>query len=287
MLRSTAELQARLPNPTAGGGDAVVPAPFLFDGSQSLRISSWNSQVGVVVAIAVRLLNLDGTVTPMTFSHVPTSDRAVKVQDYPIGKGALLTATVYALAGAPLLAQTFVQVSVIQGFQGATVPLATLAQAYVTAAQPVAWPGTPLRQSWEGPGALSLQSSQTSVPGVSQTLTCPTGARWKLGPAMTSLQTSAAIGNRRLRGSVIVGAIVAWDAYAPAVQAPSVTINYAFAPGLPHLDQTAGVGLQQIGVPDDVVLRAGDQFQVWGVNIDAADVFTVIHAKIEEWLDVS
>ena len=83
----------------------------------------------------------------------------------------------------------------------------------------------------------------------------PASTRWALDAVMVELITTATAGNRQIRLQIRDGsANVLYEVTAPAVQAASLTVDYAFAPGLPRVAQIAD-DLQSAPLPS-VVLEA-------------------------------
>jgi hypothetical protein len=275
------------PLPLGAGRTLAVPAQFVLGGDEHLLVTSWNAKAGVELTIRVRLWKPDGTVLPMVFTHTPNSNRSSHSTIHVLGGGLLLSLAVFASAGAPSLAQTFVNATVILGAEPNALPIATLAQSYVTSAQPVSWPGTPLRQSWEGPGALSLQSSPAHALGLPSILTCPVGARWKVGAGSVSVVTDAGGGNRLVFVQVTTSGVQVTEALAPAVQPPNRGFLYTFSPGLPSVDYSAVAFTEQIGIPDGHILKAGDTITVQAQGITALDDIQALNFRIEEWLEVA
>src|SRR4051812_32014952 len=100
--------------------------------------------------------------------------------------------TAFASAGTPIIGQTFVRVQLIRGLSGATLPIATLLQGYVTSRQDLAYPGSPIRMSTEDAFPVRIITGTDPAAGVEIVETVPDGAVWELVSVTARLVTSAA-----------------------------------------------------------------------------------------------
>lgn len=99
----------------------------------------------------------------------------------------------------------------------------------------------------------------------------PAGEMWKLTQAFVTLVTSATVGNRQIRFSVVdpdgnqIGYISSG-----AVQAASTTRGYGFMQGI-YRETTFIDGMIQIPIPVDLYLVAGSSIRFWdSAAVDAA-----------------
>ena len=127
---------------------------FFFEGSDALRLRTFGSVSGAVLALEGRFLTVDGDVMPFSERHVPTSDRTVNTTLHNLGMGFLLNASIRANAGTPRIGQVFCVLEVVRGLTGAVQPLAVLIEGYVTDTQRLGWPGAVLRDSIDGRGVI-------------------------------------------------------------------------------------------------------------------------------------
>jgi hypothetical protein len=180
------------------GGGRILPTPnqFYLTGEDRLRIVAANSLVGVSLKIQVRTANVQGETVAQSFDHTPNSDRSVTTEDYAIGNGSILNLTVFVRTGAPKTGHTFVIMQLVRGVGAAAIVLGTLAQGYVTAQQAVAWPGSPLVNSIEGPGLVRYLPGTTPAVNVEIVETVPTGARWALLSFIATLTPAGGAGLR-------------------------------------------------------------------------------------------
>lgn len=275
-----------LPPDSLLGRELVIPTVVLFDGSENLRILSASS-VAVTLAIYVRMRRTDGSIDPMQFSHTPNTDRTVKTTDHVIGAGVLLNLIIVPISGSPLVGETFVQASIIRGLSGATLPQGVLAQDYTTTRQPVAWPGGQLRRSTEGQGAPRSVVSRSQT-GAANSVTVPTGARWKLTTVNLGLDTTPSAGfNRQLIFAVIDGAAstTRYSVVSTVMQPNGVFWSYFLIPGVQPQDMSASSIIVLSAFPE-LVVRGGDVLFLNAANLDGIDTLWM-RINAEEWLEVA
>jgi hypothetical protein len=278
--------------PIARGGTGIVSTPFQFvlTGAENLMIRSANSLVGSVVAVQGRLLQTDGTILPFSFSHTPNSDRTIAAQNFALGPGTLLTVTAFASSGAPTRGQTFIQLSVIQGFSGATILLGTLLQGYVTSFQQLSWPGSPLASSLDGRGNLYLRTAPNPPPGTGANVVVPVGVRWRLQQLTVTLTTDAVVVNRYPLLEFVVGGYSTM--YMPtggSVPASCTAYFTWFSGGQLGSARNTGptIVFQSCALGPGIELRGNDQITVGGVGIDPGDQYSAVTYTVEEWLELN
>lgn len=269
-----------------GADPLLLPTATLFDGTENLRILSANSKAGVILTIGARIRRPDGSILPLVFSHTPNTDRSVKTENYPIGAGALLNLVIAASSGTPSRGETFVQASIIRGLTGATAKMGTLAQAYVTANQPVAWPGTPLESSLSGPGVVRALSVAGGVALATQVFTVPTGARWRPVTVQGSTVTDATVANRSIILQISTGGAVAVARVETTVAIPASTgAKYTWGMGLPNgIGATAA--FNTAGLPAGLLLSAGYTITLLFNNVKVGDQIGQADLIVDEYLAV-
>lgn len=272
---------ARPALPSSVGGIAPV---FVLGGDERLRLLAANSAAGVTIVAVVRRQGTDGRVQYDKYTFVPTTDRSITTQDFGLAAGALLSVALFVEGATPQIGQTFVQASLVLGSSGATQLLGTLAQSYITARQPAVWPGTPLRQSVEGPGAIMTVLSAAAGAGVPALLTCPAGARWHLRACRGAIQLGGVA--KRFRVWVNDGTSGAQEVLGPADQGAGTTVVYQLVPGLPSADYSAARATMQVNYPATNVIRGGDVVNfTTTAGIGGADTVFQFVAVVEEWLE--
>lgn len=273
--------------PFASAGQRVIVSPFQFATSDddNLQIVSANSLPGVVLAVQGRRVTTQGAVEPFSYTHTPNSDRSTRTQNFKLGGGALLNLTIFASSGTPRVGQTYVSARIIRGLFGATLVLGGLLGGYVTAAQPLAFPGSPIVPSLEGEPVLIPVTGTMPAAGVEITETVPAGARWDLLTMNCQLVTSAVAGARRVSLAILGSGGTVAQCLATADLAAASTGTFTFAPGLTPADYAAR-DLHVSGLPQRVLLRAGDQFSTVTYGLLGGDQYSQPRYFVREWLEV-
>lgn len=270
---------------TAGGRILPSPSEFYLTGEDRLRVVSCNALVGVSLKVQWRTVNTDGDIVPNSEDHTPTTDRTVKTQDFELGTGSLLNVTVFANAGAPRIGQTYVMVQLVRGIGAAAIVLGTLLGGCVTQTQALGFPGSPILNSTDAGFVTRTIRGTVPAAGVDFSETVPTGARWELMSVVARLTTSAVVASR---GATLILAdgidVMAMCPHALAAPASSVR-DYAWMQSM--VNAVALVGLAGFqGVPTGLQLTAGQHFNAFTINIQAADTWTALVYTVKEWLEV-
>jgi hypothetical protein len=174
----------------------LTPSAFYMRVDDNIRVTSYNAAAGVSLALRSRFLGLDGEIMPSADLQTPNTDRSAKSTIVPTPEGWLLGAQIFAVAGTPLIGQCFVVVEIVQGLGSSAIVLQTLAAGYVTAKQPLSWPGAPIASSLDGAGALRAIVGTVPGAGAEISETVPTAARWELLTFAAQLTTAVAVANR-------------------------------------------------------------------------------------------
>lgn len=280
--------QAFLATPlAAAGGGRVIATPFQFyvDGTDHLRIVSHNSLAGVELAVAGRFIDATGGLSAFRFTHTPNTNRSSRTTDHPLGRGYMMNLVAFASAGTPTWGQTYVQVKLIRGLTGATIVLGTLLAGYVTAVQELAWPGSPIRPSTDGPGWARSITEADPPAGSDIVVTVPAGAIWLAKTIYTTLVTDAVAGSRnpyllhRIDGTAAIYYI------GPGSIGPSFGADYFWCDGGENRVVGANV-INYINVPPNLRLRGGASYEIKGLG-SAGDNFAAPQLQVEEWLEVA
>lgn len=267
------------------GRPVVQPGAFLCDGNVALRVNSWNSLAGVTVTVRMRFLGLDGREVDNTFDVVPNTNRTKATNDFPLGLGFPLNIIAFASVGAPTIGQTFIQVQLIRGLGGATLPMATLLQDYLTASQTLTFPGSPIRTSIEGNGAVRLITGTTPGAGAEISETVPSGARWMILALRAVLTTSVAVANRIPRLTLDDGVTGYWDHSANFSQTASAVWLNDWSQGLFQASAAAASQVPQ-SLPTNVVLAGGHRIRTFTTALQAADQWSSVAYLVREWIDI-
>lgn len=276
------------PPPTVRPGGGVIVSPFQVytTGEDNLRILSANSLAGVSLKIGARLITPFGEISASQWDHTPNTDRSTKAQDFNLPAGAIGNLTVFANAGAPAIGQTFVIVQLVRGLGAAAIVLATLLQGYVTGAQGLGWPGSPIQSSTDGLPPVSTQPGQIVAPGNDFRVDVPNRARWQVSQVQAVLSTDATVGNRTVGLKQLTGGNFDWFVLPSIVQAPSTVVRYTWASNLPY-PVLARTDVSQSPMPADVVLVFPSQIFSAVLSMGPADNFLEVFVSVREWLEVT
>lgn len=269
------------------GGGRVLPSPsqFFLTGEDRLRVVSVNSAAGVTVKVQLRTVPVGAPIQVQSFDHVPNTNRTIKTDDYPIGEGSLLNATVFASTGAPVSGQTFVIVQLVRGSGASGTVMGALVQGYVTSNQHLGFPGSPIISSTAGePYVRNIIGTQPAA-GAEIIETVPTGARWEL-VSFNAFLTKIGVAGGPMELRRFVGANPFWQALANHQQNAATVINYNFAQGWTNV--AAGppaTGTSNQVLPANALFTSGDTIQTSLVN-NAADQWSAPFMTVREWLEV-
>jgi len=249
-------------------------------GEDSLRVTSFNSLAGVVLAVEGRFMGYDGVVVPMVERHVPNSNYTAATSFVTLGEGFLCNIQVRATTGAPGQGQCFVLVEIVRGRLGAVQPLGTLLQGYASDVQRLAWPGSSLSSSVAGTGVLRAVLGTNPAAGVEISDAVPVGARWRVVSWFAALVNDATVGNRRVTLIIDDGANILHQVEASADQTASQTRSYeAYATGVaPDLSGT----VFRLPSPFPLDLAAGSRLRTSTAGLVAGDNWGAATILVEE-----
>jgi hypothetical protein len=259
-----------------GGGFFL--APFT-----NLRLTAFNSAAGVTLLVSGQILGPDGEVRPFQQTLVPTTARAISTAIFAPGCGWLLDAQIVASAGTPRRGQCFARLELIAGREGATHALGTVLQGYVQDTTALAWPGSPIVSSVDGPGVIRAIVGTDPAAGVEISETVPTNARWRLLAVYAQLVTAVAAANREPSLVVDDGANNLTVSSAFASQAASLTHQYSWH----HENQLAAIlngTAHPLRLPR-IVAMGGYRIRTATTNIQAADNWGAPNLLVEEWIE--
>lgn len=256
---------------------------FFFRGDERLRLRLRGSLAGVRVAIETRVLNERGDLVIGADELAASSDRTETSGLFSVGTGFLLSASLRASSGAPRRGEVFAVLEVVRGLQGPVTPIACVLADYVTDTQRLAWPGSALRHSAEGPGVLRSITGTDPAAGVEISETVPTDARWMLRAISFELVTAAVAATRRVTLVLDDGATIFFRAEALDAQITTLTRRYS----APVHASYAVAQVAAIGIPTPLVptLQGGHRIRTLTVNLQAGDDFGAPQLLVEEWLE--
>jgi hypothetical protein len=198
----------------------------------------------------------------------------------------LLNLVIFASSGSPVIGQTYASARIIRGLTGATILVGALLGGYVTAAQPLAYPGSPIIDSIQGGGYPRVVTGTQPAAGTDISETVPTGARWMLKSVQARLINGNVAGTRQpnliMRSGGNSVALVA----NPGSSAINQVADYYWAAGLGFA--TAVVNSVNVaGISPAVPLLAGANFGTATTGLNALDAWLAPVYTVEEWLEVN
>jgi hypothetical protein len=272
------------PGISSAGRVTATPFQFTTDGTDNLRVVSFNSCPGVVVNINYRFRNNDGTIGANSFQHIPHTDRSANVQDIALSPGALINLTAFVTGATPATGQTFVIVELIHGLSGATFLLGTLLSDYITSQQPLGWPGSPIRSSLEGEGWLHVVSIANPAAGFEVGAQVPAGARWECLSFLATLGSSATNARRMPLLNVISGGDTVAIFPSHGMQGPSRLFDYTWAPGV---SPSAGIAAQSVlsPLPSPNRIFASGTIITSTLGLQVDDRWQLPRLVVREWIE--
>ena len=256
---------------------------FFFDGQDRLRLRTFGSLAGVILAVEGRLLGADGRLQAFAETHTPASDRTVATSLYHLVEGFLLNVSLRASTGAPRVGQVFAILEVVRGIGATVQPLAVIFQGYVTDTSTVGWPGSPLRASIDGLGVIRSIIGTNPAAGAEVSETVPTNARWRLRSLAASFVTSATAASRYPSLIFDDGATNFYVSDPPELQLASTTSTWQAFPGSARLVAVSGVRQWNAGVP--ICLQGGFRLRTATTNLQAGDDWGAPTLLVEEWIE--
>lgn len=249
----------------------------------ALRLTTFNAAAGVRLTVAGQLLHDDGRIRNVSFDHVPNTDRTAASTTSQVGCGWLINAQVFAAAGTPRRGQCFARLQVTQGLTGALLSIATLLQGYAQDTTALAWPGSPVIASTEGPGCIRQITGTDPAVNTEISETVPTNARWRLLEFRASLLTDATVANRVVvilldNGTTVFHAVDGNYNHTASLNADYQLFDYG------------ALGVQQNGrvylpMPSSVILLGGSRIRTSTANLQAGDNWGAPQLLVEEWIE--
>jgi len=279
--------QAYFPQPFLEAKTGVVVAPFQFGlaGDDSLRVLSVNSYEQARLTIKGRRLTAEGEIVPFAFSHTPYTDRTVKTEVFNLGRGALLNVAVFGDQSPYNYGVTFVCLQIVRGFQGPIEVVGILVQGYVTVAQGLGWPGSPILQSFDGPGLWRSVFGTTPALGAEIVETVPVNARWHLQSFRATLTTGPIVANRQVDFLFDDGTPAGWRV--PLVTNLIASTAWRFYLSVGIADQFGGANNVVYGtLPDHLIMPPAWFIRSSTSNMQVGDVWSAIRYTLREWLMV-
>lgn len=258
---------------------------FIAQKEHTLRASVWCAVAGVTVTIAAVMIGDDGSPRPTLYTVNPTSD-GVKTSPLPFAleQGQLSSIHAFVSAGSVIGAQCFVRLELVQGREGGTTPVGTIAEGYVTNNTALAYPGDNTSRPVDGRGSWRLVLGTVPAAGAEFVDTVPANRRWALQAVAFLLTTSAAVANRTPVLTIDDGANIIWEASNNANVVASTAAKFRAGAGVQQSTITANDFA--IALPEILLLPAGSRIRTVTGGLQGADAYTAIVYNVEEYFDV-
>lgn len=253
-----------------------------MDAKDSIIVESFNSFASPAVDVFVRFLDSEGRTHRGGFRHTPNTDRTSATSRFRIGKGHLISVAFEPVGFTPRRGQTFLRAFLTRDDVGVVQPDFPLISDYLVDGALLAWPGSPLRSSVEGPGHVRSFSGTDPAAGSEISETVPAGARWAIRGGTFVLVTDGTAGNRTVNIEVGDGTNILERFGVSAVQAPGSTVRYVIVPTGYLASQRFST---EIILPREVVLFSGFTFSTTSSNLAVGDDFSAAQLLVEEWLE--
>lgn len=260
-----------------------APGAIFVTGEESLRLRSLNAAAGVTLTCSGRFWRLDGSIEPLSFRHVPNTDRTLATTLHKLGVGWLTDLRVVPTAGTPLYGQCWALVELVRGFTGGVTDLSSLVGGCVTANQPIMWPGTRSRGTLDGPGVIRSITGTNPAAGAEISETVPTGARWRLLAILATLTADANVANRVASIFIDDGTNVLIRQSAQSTQGASESRVYSWFPGSQRLALVGG-DMTWAG-SNRLILLAGSRIRTSTALLQAGDDWSAPQLLVEEWIE--
>lgn len=263
--------------------DVLPPTAYYISPEDQVTVWLITDVLALTVFIQLRMLMPTGEIKLIPYQFTPQSTYTwYAAYEVPPWEGYLLGAMCW--SSNPQRGQCFVSAQVMRSTPPNLLRAGiVLLQGYISTINILSYPTSPLEAPFSGRGAW-LNNTQTTVTGVQLYYQSPPNTLWKLYSLQFTLNTSAAAGNRIV--TIIqddVSGIQTGVWPYPYTQAPSSTVLYTFAPGCSSSQQGQYV---TIGAPTEVFIPAQSSLRTFVVGLDAADTFTAIAARFEEWMGI-
>lgn len=274
--------------PAIAAGGRVITSPFQFysDGTENLRLRVWASLV-TTVGLQGRWLRTIGEAHPFRYNVTTTADRLPMELNFPLDAGYMLNCSL-GILGATItrIGQVFVQLALVRGRGDAAVEVGTILQGYIATSHWIAFPGSPIQHSLEGPGYKQVVIQAQPAAGVDWRVDVPEHVLWRVYSIYSAFTTSAVAANRFPALSIRSGIVTnIWSIQAGVVVTASQGYNFYWTPGIPFGPAATAIANQfQIPLPDPFWALAQFSIRPETANIQAGDQLSESRLLIEEWL---
>jgi len=276
-----------MPEPLKTGYDSLgstFASPWYLRVDDNLRVTSYNALASVRLEVRYRFVDCEGRIQASQEAQVPNTDRTAKSSVFATPEGWLLGGEVFVSGAAPLIGQTYVVVEIVRGLGSSALTLQVIAAGYVSAKQPLPFPGTQITSSLDGGGALRSITGATPGAGAEISETVPTGARWTLVALAFTFTASAAVANRFMKLTLDDGATAFFHLDPLVAITANQVVPHQFAAGhTPYTSTLTGEIMNPL--PLGLFLGSGYRIRTSTTSIQGADQFSAVQYLVREWLE--
>jgi hypothetical protein len=264
-------------------GNLLDAGGLYVTGEDNLRLTTFGGVANLVVVMEGRLLDCDGRIVPLAERHVPNSNYTAAQSIFGLAEGVLTNVQLRIATGTAGRGGVFGVLEIVRGVTSNAQALGTLLQGYITTNARLAWPGSPIESSLNGPGRLRSITGTDPAAGAEISETVPTGVRWKLVSFTAILATSAVVANRAPSLILDDGATTVFQLGANGTVAASSAAGYTWAAGLGIFGSTGNGNAGAL--PDPAWLSAGYRIRTQTGLFDVGDNWGAPRYLVEEWIE--
>lgn len=260
-----------------------VAAPTRVAKDDAIRVDVYNATSGVTILLVIRMLRPNGDVIDLTRQVVPTSDRLVSTNTFPLPEGWLYSVSARN-DGFTRVGQTYVVANLVKSGQAVPSYGQALMMGYVAGGYVLGWPGAVHHLHTAVPGLVRSVAGTDPAAGIEVSETVPTGARWRLFALRAELITSVVVANRRPHVVIDDGVNTLFDVSVPNTVPASSTREYSFVAGYP-ITQDLGFNEVTVPLPALLDLMAGYRIRTRTEGLDVGDNWNTVRLYVMEWID--
>lgn len=255
-------------------------------GEEWLRVTAFNTQAGVTLRIAGRVLPF-GAVHPVPFldTLTPTSDGLATAKLVALPDGWLFSVMVSVTAGAPSVGQTYVVVELVRGGSANAEAVMVLAADYVTAQVRAAYPGTGVKSTSSyaaGVPVARIITGATPAAGAEVSETVPTGKTWQLVSFHVRLVTSATVATRVPYVVIDDGTTPVFQVPCPATVVANTTVDLFWSAIGAQVADAAVVAHGGM-LPVETIITATHRLRTSTGSIQVGDQYSLVRYLVREF----
>ena len=270
-------MSSRLVNAMAG-----CPCKYVRN-NDFLRLDARSSVASVVLQFTGLLLTTWGDYVPLQFELRPTSDRASTTAIFKLTEGFLYHLQCRVSSGTVRRGQCFVKVGLQQGDNDLAMLHTTILSDYVDLAYEVAYPGSPIRSSLEGPGFKRVFTGTNPAAGAEISETVPTNATWTLWSILFAFAVANSGAAREISLNISDGTDIFFSLTHSAAATINATTTYLWGKGVNGVGAVenlrASTPIGEYRLPQGYVITTVTPLIV------AGDDYGAPLLQVEEWIE--